>query len=239
MSSGYVISVDPQEMANRFSDPATDSEYDLDSLSAEDVAQFFLDLGSDYEEKIKPLLDKIPQREADYIELYHLKGKRQADIASIFSVTQAAVSYRLGRGVQRLQYLLSIPALVEEDMRRDLPLAFPSVIACVQCSASGVVDGEPCSVCKGNKAFLLDVEILIGMYQTTSQTTVAAKLCLTQGRVRHRFFTSVEVLNGIRESLPILEPYYQVFSKMAEKRFNILKEVRLPQWANRGVDECM
>ena len=35
------------------------------------------------------------------------------------------------------------------------------------------------------------------------------------------------------------EPYYRIFSAISDgKRFNILREVRLPQWAGRGGDEC-
>ncbi|KKL92748.1 hypothetical protein LCGC14_1881600, partial [marine sediment metagenome] len=89
------------------------------------------------------------------------------DIAVIFGMTQAAISYRLDRGIQRIRFLLSIPQVTEADLRRDLPGAFPQAI---------------------------DVDILVGMWETTCQSEVASQLKLTQGRVRHRFFKAVKTL---------------------------------------------
>jgi hypothetical protein len=164
-----------------------------------------------YESEIRPLLDRIPEREADLIDLYYIHKKRQADIAEIFGVTQAAISYRLDRGLQRIRFLLSIPQLTEEEMKRDLLL---------------VPFKE------------MDINILIGMWQTTCQSEVAARLALTQGRVRHRFFVAVKVLEKRAKEDTRFENYRKVFSSIASKNFNILKEVRLPQWMGRGGDGC-
>jgi len=219
MSSGYVIPIDPSELAARFADsydPRYDDEDDeLDELgegegvSNEDLEGFFSDL--DYESKIAPLLDRIPEREADLIDLYFIQDKRQADIAAIFNVTQAAISYRLVRGIKRIKFLLSIPHVTEEDLRADLPDVFPQTI---------------------------DVDILVGMWGTTCQSEVASRLGLTQGRVRHRFFKAVKTLESAVETEDRFDPYYQIFSKIANKNFNVLREVKLPQWQNRGGDGC-
>lgn len=210
MSNGYVIPIDPAELSNRFAAP--DSEPDLDGEGDEDqdeeVASFLV--GADYESRIAPLLNRIPQREADLIFLYYIQKKRQADIAEIFGVTQAAISYRLDRGLQRIKFLLSIPQATEDELREDLAEVF-----------------EP-----------IDVNILVGMWQTTCQSEVANRLGLTQGRVRHRFFKSVETLKKRAEEDARFEPYHRIFSAISSKKFNILREVKLPQWANRGGDEC-
>jgi DNA-directed RNA polymerase specialized sigma24 family protein len=168
-------------------------------------------LDPSYEAQIVPLLPRIPVREADLLELYFIQKKRQADIAIIFGVTQAAISYRLERGIQRIKFLLSIPRLTEQEIREALPLAFDNPI---------------------------DINILVGMWQTTCQSEVATKLGLTQGRVRHRFFRAVRTLREKAKVDARLEPYAKVFDAISSKKFNILREVKLPQWAGRGGDEC-
>jgi hypothetical protein len=208
MSTGYVIPIDPAQLSNRFQVPDQDAEEDDDT----EEVQSLLSGGMSYEERIAPLLDRIPQREADLIYLYFVEKKRQADIAVIFNVTQAAISYRLDRGLKRIKFLLSIPQIQEEDIRRDLPDIFKPI----------------------------DVSILVGMWKTTCQSEVANQLKLTQGRVRHRFFKAVKVLKEASARDPKFEPYHKVFSALSGgKKFNILREVKLPQWANRGGDECV
>ncbi len=218
MSQGYVIPVNPSELANRFSyepefeeeNPDPDNDELDGAFTTEDMDAFFAAC-TDYESLIAPLLCRIPEREADLIDLYFLKKKRQADIAAIFGVTQAAISYRLDRGIQRIKFLLSIPQVTEDDLRTDLPKIFPQKI---------------------------DVDILVGMWATTCQSEVAKSLGLTQGRVRHRFFKAVRVLGAAADEDEAFEPYFKIFGSVASKKFNILREVRLPQWQDRGGDEC-
>jgi DNA-directed RNA polymerase specialized sigma24 family protein len=241
MSAGYVIPVDPAELANRFAateDPRYDRETgDFDeqtaNISDEDVADFFS--GNDYESQIAPLLDRIPDKEADLIYLYFIQRKRQLDIATIFGITQAAVSYRLERGIKRIQFLLSIPQITEDELKADLPEVFPASSSCPKCASTVVAS---CPVCEGKGTILIDVSILVGMWRTTCQSEVANTLGLTQGRVRHRFFKAVEILQAAAEKDEKFEPYFKVFSSISGgKKFNILREVRLPQWADRGADE--
>ncbi len=245
MSNGYVIPIDPAEIATRFSysDPRFDNEDDsLDADDANNVSnEVFADYlpDGDYESRIVPLLDRIPTREADLIFLYFIEKKRQADIATIFGVTQAAISYRLDRGIQRLKFLLNIPQVTEEELRTDLPKAFPAQIPCPHCAVARETPRGPCQVCQGDGSILLDVEILIGMWATTCQSEVATKLGLTQGRVRHRFFKAVKTLQEIATLDPRFSPYEKIFSAVASKKFNILREVKLPQWQDRGGDECI
>jgi len=218
-TSGYVIPVDPCELASRFPaafDPRFDDEDDhLEDGEEDDIpdGQFseYFAAGDDFQSRVEPLLARIPEREADLIFLYFIQRKRQADIATIFGVTQAAISYRLDRGLQRIRFLLSIPQVTEEEMRRDLPDVFPQQI---------------------------DVDILVGMWETTCQSEVATKLGLTQGRVRHRFFKAVKSLERAADANERYRPYQTIFSAIASKNFNILREVKLPQWSDRGGDEC-
>ena len=105
MAAGFVIPVDPREMAARFPSEDVDDDFDLEGFGVEELTTFLSP--SSYQEQIEPLLDRIPEREADLIWLYFIQKKRQADIAEIFGVTQAAISYRLVRGIQRIKFLLA------------------------------------------------------------------------------------------------------------------------------------
>lgn len=213
MSNGYVIPIDPADF-NHYQgyDPREDQDEEPEEeveLSEEELA---LLQSQSFRDRIEPLLDLIPLREADIIFLYFLHGKRQADIAEIFNITQAAVSYRLSRGIKRVQFLLNIPQVTEEQLREDLPQVFSSQ---------------------------LDVDILVGMWRTTCQSEVASELRVTQGCVRHRFFKAVDKLREAAKKDERLEPYSQIFGAIAMKKFNILREVKLPQWSDRGVNECL
>jgi len=231
MSTGYVISVDPATLANRFPSGRGNEEEDLlldrlqiledtaaGLIQEEDdddpIAEFLY--SGDYEDRLAPLLDRIPKREADLIYLYYIQKKRQADIAEIFDVTQAAISYRLDRGLQRIKFLLSIPQVTETELRRDLPL---------------IQDGHLKPAFKA-----IDVDILVGMWSTTCQSEVAMRLGLTQGRVRHRFFKAVKLLGEASGKDGRFLRYHKVFAAISNKKFNILREVKLPQWADRGGD---
>jgi Sigma-70, region 4 len=238
MSSGYVIPLDPVELASRFPayDPRCEDEEDEgdlceeDDISTEEFAAYFADT-DDIEGRIEPLLERIPEREADLILMYFVHGKRQADIATIFGVTQAAISYRLDRGIKRIKFLLSIPQVTKEDLYRDLP----HVMVWRE-----QPDGTRMAVYPFQKKnnVGIDVDILVGMWETTCQSEVATRLKLTQGRVRHRFFKAVKILEDAAEENERFRPYHSIFSAIASKRFNILREVKLPQWADRGGDEC-
>lgn len=212
-SNGYVIPIDPSEFSHYAGyDPRDDEDNEGEEEEVELTEEEILFLKSqDFHSRIEPLLDRIPSREADIIHLYFLQGKRQLDIAEIFNMTQAAVSYRLARGIKRIKFLLEIPPITEAQLREDLPKAFPTI----------------------------DVDILVGMWLTTCQSEVAHRLGLTQGRVRHRFFTAVEKLRELALDDSTYDPYADLFTKISSKRFTILWEVKLPQWSDRGTDELV
>lgn len=224
-SPGYVVSVDPASLANRLTRGTEEEDFLVAQLDAfrENPEGLFSDddddgniasFSEDPEDVLMPLLERLPEREADLIYLYYVRKKRQADIAEIFNVTQAAISYRLDRGLQRIKFLLSIPQITEDEIRKDL--------------------GVLCT--RGKQTFkTIDVDILVGMWETTCQSEVASKLGLTQGRVRHRFFKAVKVLEEAAKMDSRFKRYHKVFAAISNQ-FNILREVKLPQWADRGGD---
>ncbi len=214
--SGFVISIDPAAMASRFAAPQAEEDDDereeREAREDDDASLGGLRalVNSSNRERMKEFLERIPEREADLLDLYFNKHKRQADIAEIFGVTQAAISYRLDRGLRRLKFLFVIPHVTEEELRRDLPL-----VPFIQ----------------------IDVDILVWMWVTTCQSEVASILKLTQGRVRHRFFKARDKLLLAAERDPKFEPYAKLYDHISHN-FNILREVQLPQWANRGGNVC-
>lgn len=252
--AAHVLVQDPSNLSSRFSNKDrlgyddTDADVDVDELdglieenlapSAEEDLRSkgqLLDFSS-----IERFLERIPAREADLIERYHRDKMKQEQIAKLFGITQAAVSYRLHRGIRRIQFLRTIPELEHEEFEKDLGHYFSDQ----------------------------DREILWRMYETTCQSEIAKQMNLTQGRVRHRFFRS---LNKIKEliiedarqkhvEVGLLKKsnknsfeikaaeqelhtvinnsaygkYWTVFYAISDKHFNILHEVSLPQFRDRG-----
>lgn len=237
MGNGYVVPIDPNEL-NRF--VSFDPRYDDDWGERDDEEEVEEDEQlaemralletTEYRARLQPLLERIPEREADIIELYFLMDKRQADIATIFGMTQAAVSYRLARGIKRIKFLLDIPDVSREQMVSDLSEVF---VFNAKALKGGRAEGSE----RGADGLHIDVLILLHMWETTCQSVVAQQLKLTQGRVRHRFFKAVARLKDAAAQNPKYDPYSQIFGKIAAKNFNILKEVMLPQWQGRGGDE--
>jgi len=231
-SSGYIVPIDPSNFSHFQSYDPRDTYDSVDEdISDEEALELALSEMFDQEEKaerIRELLDRIPPREADIIELYFDKKKRQADIAAIFNITQAAVSYRLGRGILRIQFLLDLPDITRDQMIEGLSKIFP-----ISPVLPDLLEEDP-------EAYLhIDTRILISMWETTCQSEVAKTLDLTQGRVRHRFFKAVDLLRESAEEDESLEPYSEIFTKISSKKFNILREVKLPQWADRGINELI
>jgi len=203
---------------------------------------------------IEQYLHRIPPRERDLVRLYFKDRLKQEQIAKLFGITQAAVSYRLHRGIKRIQFLRTIPELTRVEFDLDI----------------------------GSKFSAQDTEILWRMYETTCQSEIAKQMGLTQGRVRHRFFRSLHkikelIREEVREKLAKVSyllkqgsrnvdlaeahvllsaaneefqsvndqlvaavrasrygKYWTVFFAISDKRFNILHEVSLPQFKDRG-----
>ena len=246
--SSHIVIQDPNNLSTRFSnedrlgyDP--DSE-DIDSLieqeHAPEVEEDLLSKPSVDFNILSHYLDRIPPREADLIKLYFRDRMKQEQIAKLFRITQAAVSYRLHRGIKRIQFLRTVPELERDLFELEL----------------------------GPKFSDQDREILWRMNTTTCQSEIAKQMGLTQGRVRHRFFRSLQRIKDLmteeaREKLVQLQimrrhgrcqddieaaekslqdtvanskygKYWTMFFAISDKHFNILHEVSLPQFADRG-----
>jgi len=159
------IVLDPSDMERIFSNEDGLSAYPstTETLSEESMLEL---------EQVREVLDQIPPREADFVELYFFQRLRQTTIAEMFNISQPTVCYRLQRAASRLRYLIDMPThdlwLMEQDLR-------------------GVLTDPK------------DIRIMIGMVETTCQSEVAKRMGVTQGFVRHRFFRTIERLKKMRD----------------------------------------
>lgn len=264
----HLIIQDPASMSGRFSNRyklgGGFEEEDIDDLiernfapqEEQNLSNLLEGASLDYS-SIEKYLFRIPPREADLIRLYYRDRMKQEQIAKLFRITQAAVSYRLHRGIRRIQFLRTIPELDKDNFELDF----------------------------GTKFSDQDREILWRMYETTCQSEIAKLMGLTQGHVRHRFFRGlqrikdlireeikekhlqlqalikkgvkysdddevVESENELNKAMAELEvadaelkssisaskfgKYWTVFFAISDKHFNILHEVSLPQFKDRG-----
>ena len=168
---GHIL-LDPNDLERMFSDE--DSLSELPSVWDELQEESLLQL-----DQVRELLDLLPPREADFIELYFFMRLRQTAIAKLYNVSQPTVCYRLQRGAARLKFLLEMPDYTMEDMERDL---------------RGVISDDT------------DIRIMLGMVRTTCQSDVARELGVTQGFVRHRFFRTIDRIDqmaGMEEYVKI------------------------------------
>jgi len=157
--SGHYMT-DPSEMETRFSEE--DGMAYMDSIfdHANEESGSRID-------RVREIMRRLPDLEADFVELYYFRHWRQTDIAALFRVAQPTVHYRLQRATARIKYLLELPELDERELVEDL---------------SKFLD-DP-----------LNVKIMVLMLQTTCQTEVANLLAISQGKVRHRFLSVIRDL---------------------------------------------
>ncbi len=194
--------IDPTDIERRYSVEDGISYHDYSDESQVDPEESIMKMG-----RVQDIMDKIPPREADFVDLYFFHDIKQTDIAEIFMVSQPTVCYRLQRAVTRIKFLLKLPSFTEEEIVE---------------AVSKVVQDE------------VDVKILVLMYQKTCQSATAQVIKnvyrdhhkmggrkITQGFVRHRFFRSLDKMRGIDE----LAEYVRAFDMISDN-LNILREVR-------------
>lgn len=158
--SYHVLPIDPTELAGQFSNE--DFIEPLKQVSEEWKKEKL--------EEIKSVLERLPDRETDLVWLYYFKNKSQVDIAEIFNITQAAVSYRLKRASERIRFLLDMPPFDKNEVYDLIVGLMPSK---------------------------LDAQIFREMYETSCQSEVADRLSISQGRVRHRFLKNLRHLGNL------------------------------------------
>lgn len=201
----FVVSLDHYELAKKFGreDPALRALIEGEDEESDDEG--YRRECAQWMEELLQHIEKLPAKEADMVTLFFLKRSKQEDIARVFGCTQAAVSYRLLRAVQRLKFLVAAPQLSDEEVKTLLAPHF---------------DG-------------LDLAILLTYRDTTSQSETAKRLGITQGRARHRLFKAVGRLEQYSEDDPRLKDVAKLFCMLRDHP-NILAEVHLPQWAHQG-----
>src|SRR3989344_5693241 len=148
----------PQDIETRFSNE--DGLSQLASIFTEPTEEALEKI-----ERVRSMLDLLPPREADFVDLYYFRQINQTDIATIFGVSQPTVCYLLKRATSRIQFLLQLA-----------PITRPELEEAVHNFLS-----DP-----------LDAQIMILMWETTCQSEVAHRLGVTQGLVRHRFIRGVK-----------------------------------------------
>lgn len=160
--SGHQV-LDPFELQSRFSD-----DYGMATMES------FFESSTETDlcliDKVRQIMESLPSREADFVDLYYFRKLKQTDIATIFRVSQPTVCYRLQRATSRIQYLLQLPSISPEELREQM--------------RDFLLDG-------------LDVEIMVLMFETTCQSEVAKRMGVSQGLVRHRFIRSIERMKNI------------------------------------------
>lgn len=217
--SGHKV-VDPTELESRFS--IEDGLGFLDTTGNETIS----DESVEQLDRVKKILHLLPDREADFVELYFFRKLKQTDIAAIFRVSQPTVCYRLQRAANRIRFLLRLPDLEDGELE--------------QVFADFLVDP-------------LDVEIMVLMYETTCQSEVAKRLGVSQGLVRHRFIRTITKMGweqsaGAKSNLPrewvkvdpvtdpevfiTMDKYASMYKTIADN-LNILREVQRPAWGPR------
>lgn len=152
--------LDPVEMESRFC--LEQGMAYLDSIFSEPTKEDLKKI-----DQVKKIIDQLPPREADFIELYYFRHLRQTDIADIFGVSQPTVCYRLMRAADRIRFLLHLPMVHRDRLQKDL---------------------------SGFLADPIDIQIMVLMWETTCQSEVAKQLMVSQGLVRHRFLRTLSRL---------------------------------------------
>lgn len=193
--------IDPSEIETRFSNE--DSMAFMDSIFDEPSEESLVQI-----EIVKGIMESLPTREADFIDLYFFRRLKQTDIADLFGVSQPTVCYRLRRATSRIQFLLQLPGVVEEELEKDLTEFLT----------------DP-----------LDIQIMVLMKRTTCQSEVGKRLGVSQGKVRHRFQRSVKKMRVQAEKDPE-SPWglYVRLFEFIEANLNILREVQRPAWDSQA-----
>ena len=148
----------PQDIETQFSNE--DGMSQLASIFTEPTEEALAKV-----ERVRQMLDLLPPREADFVDLYYFRQINQTDIANIFGVSQPTVCYRLKRATARIQFLLQLTPITRPELEDAI---------------------------YGFLADKLDAQIMILMWETTCQSEVAKRLGVTQGLVRHRFIRGVK-----------------------------------------------
>jgi hypothetical protein len=145
----------------------------------------------------------LPPFERSLLNFYYLEGHSQTALAKRYGMTQAAVSYRIGKAHKRLKFLKEFPQFSEAELRRLL--------------VSAGYDAP-------------HVKLMLPLYASTNQSVAAIAAGSTQGRIRRRLHKTVSELqalvDGGREDLAEVLKGFRMISVQP----SILHESPSPTW---------
>jgi hypothetical protein len=201
MPRPFIESIDFTDLERRLSNDDK-IEY-FDETDPEEIANRFA--------TIQPYLIRLPKREQDLLFMHYVLRKKQTELGMIFNRTQAAISYRIRKAVVRIRFLVDLPDVTEDEIRRDLTGIFSD----------------------------FDLNLMVGMWRHTCQTQVAKDLGSDQCTIRHRFYKNIRLLKQQMDYNDMYSKYYTLFTKIRDNT-NILREVKLGRWdiGDYVVDEC-
>ena len=204
--SSYLV--DPFEINARMSDDHAVEDME-NSIFGGLLPEGILDeADGDGIKRLQEAIDTLPEREADFVDLYYFRHKTQTEIAYLFRVSQPTVCYRLQRATKRIRFLMSLPTMGMElldEMSVDLRKI--------------LLDPDE------------DVVIMTSMYQTSCQSVVAQKLGVSQGKIRHRLMRSIRTLER-HQGDPLYKKYFDIFTLLASQP-NIRREVQRPSSSSK------
>lgn len=143
----------------------------------------------------RALLLQLPIQDRACV-VWGLQGLSQTKIAELVGIRQPSVSYCLERALQRLEFLWGI--------RQHTPArAEPELLKHIK---------DP-----------IDRDILLEFLRTTSQSAVARKMNMSQGRIRYRVVRSINILRTARSE------YADVYQKVLDHVGLLWPGTRVPE----------
>lgn len=156
-------------------------------------------------EKLKKLLEKIPDREKDMLFMRYIKQMSQSKIAEFFNVSQVTIHYRLQRVLERIKVLLKIIEIDQDQFKEDLDL-----------------------VLKND----LDVKIVMMMFETSNQSKTGRTLKKSQYCVRSHWLDSIVKMQNFqsddKEIMTRLDEYIEI-AEIIKQNYHVLEE-KLHKW---------
>jgi len=201
----------------------------FESMYSEADALQYGRVGSMPWKQIQPFLSRLPAREIDLLTLYRKYGKNQKDIARIFSVTQGAVSSRIKRAGERLQFLRDLPKISDDEINK----------------LGSWTDDD--GILHDGVFNPLEVEIIKCMRDTTCQSETAKIINerfgfkapakkgekdqrMTQVKIRHRFEKCINQLDALQKQKAEYHKFYHLLTYINNNLYK-LHEVLLPHFS--------
>lgn len=107
---------------------------------------------------LRQAMARLDPEDADILTLYFERGLDQDAIATIYGVTQGAISWRVQRAIWRLRFLLGLPIKDRQEMENVVKRCVPDWV---------------------------DQEIVMGLWVTTNQSEVRRRLGIDQSTIWH------------------------------------------------------